>query len=112
MDDETAQYPLPIRYVNLLLYQMERENTASLMISQSELLPMVSGLEEGSPLPEFAQARNRLKVMSGLNPSTYQEPVVGTITILIAGAQHIAEVHFDDKAEDPFCQIKLRKKDS
>ena len=112
MDDVTAQYPLPIRYVNLLLYQMERKNTASLTISESELLPMVSGLEENSPLPKFTQARNRLKVMSGLNPSTYQEPVVGTITILIAGAQHIAEVHFDDKAEYPSCRIELSKKDS
>jgi len=112
MDDVTLGYPLPIRYANFMLYDMERENTKSLTISESKPLPMVSGLESDSPLPEFSKVRNRLKVMSGLNPSTYQEPVTGTITILISGAQHIAKVYFNDKADDPFCLIELKKKDS
>ena len=31
---------------------------------------------------------------------------------MIAGTQHIAEVHFDDKAENPSCRIELKEDDS
>lgn len=103
------------RYVELLLFRMCQENFLSLTLRQSERLPVLPVCDPEKSDIDFRKVRNRLKVLSNLNPFDYNEPVSGTIQIRImldAGGQADLTVstQFFDKLKDPYVRVNITKR--
>jgi hypothetical protein len=105
IEEGTADKPPAVRYANLLLYYMVKNNTGTQVLSESESLPPLA--EEVAP-PPFDRLLNRLTVMSGLDPVTYPAPVEGSISLSVAGAMFRAKTMFDDASNDR-CRISMTK---
>jgi len=102
----------------LKLYVLNsRDALPSLTLSQSQ--PMgpfgtdSNSQDDAAKAGVFLQMSNRLKVLAGLNPVRYQEPVEATLTITVEdGAtgelrNEKLRLYFDDRVPDPFCRIEL-----
>lgn len=71
------------RYVNLFLRALLRQQPQCFVVRKSVALPELLGQAP----PEFVRFRNRLKLMAGLNPVTYQIPKEAKIRLTIAGGR-------------------------
>ena len=112
MEEIAPSSPPPVRYVNLLIYTMVKSNELSVTIRSSEPLPPVRSVDGDVPSTSFAEASNRLKVMSGLRPIRYEEPVDGTFQMFVRGVPGWVRTHFEDDADDPCCRVDIVMDDS
>jgi len=101
----------------LRLYVLNsRDALPSLTLSQSQPMGPFgtdSNSHDAAKAGVFLQMSNRLKVLAGLNPVRYQEPVEATLTITVEdGAtgeprNEKLRLYFDDRVPDPFCRIEM-----
>jgi hypothetical protein len=104
----TPDSPPAIRYVNLLLYHMVKNDTDTQILREAESLPSLAGELGAVSPPPLDRLLNRLKVLSGLNPVTYPAPVEGSIPLCIGGEMFRAKTFFDDASNDR-CRISMTK---
>ncbi len=97
-----------IRYVNMILYGMFKNDIGSRILRQSEYLPPIAELGEQLQPPPLDAAINRLKIMAGLNPGIYSKPVEGAIQLTIGGTDCRVLCRFDDSTDDR-CDITMEK---
>ncbi len=103
-----------VRYTDLLLSELIDSKQQSLTLKQSGSPPAVSktGQTQDVDVPPFVDIRNRLKFLAGLNPVTYLEPVDGRFEWTRRSETVVVQVHFDDRASDPFCTVRLSRETS
>jgi len=108
--DEQAMGNSPvIRYVNMVIADMiVRDETERRLDNMN--LPILE-YRHKLPVepPEFAPVANRLKIMSGLNPVKYQEPVDGTVDLTFGGEPYALNIHFEDQSTEPFCVVTIEQ---
>ncbi len=116
-DDEGASFVT--EYVDGLLQKYiacHHEDVPSLTLSQSQPSGLFGTDRDNKDLARagmFFQISNRLKVLAGLNPVCYQEPVEATLTVAVQdGAtgeprNEKLRLFFDDRCDDPFCRIEM-----
>ena len=97
---------------------VENGGSDSLILRKSQPLGLLTPLlpaEERLVMDIFPDICNRLKILAGLNPVVYREPVRGNMTLSFilpreqtAGAPREVSlsVYFDDRCEDPYCRIE------
>lgn len=102
-----------ICYVNCLLVGMCRttDRSRTIRIRQSEPMPPQTPLHFTEPIEtsDYSKVINRLKIMSDLNPITYQEPMEGRFSLTALGKEWQARVHFEDTADDPWFSLTLEE---
>jgi hypothetical protein len=99
------------RYVSLFLLDMLEAARLSCSARASGVLPVLRGQEP----PEFTRFRNRLKVMAGLDPITYQAPRTGTFELVTPRQEdgewydcyYTARLTFTDLGIDPTVELSL-----
>jgi hypothetical protein len=113
---EFAELPPARRYVAALLLQMFKKGVKSLRLAESERLPVISF---PCPMPNelfkqigFRKVVSRLKEMSGLAARSYEHPKDGGVELNIDNTLVTARIHFDEKCENPYCEIVLEPADS
>jgi len=101
-----------IQYVNLLIVDMIARDEKSMVLKESTV-PILQ-YKQKLPVdpPDFDPILNRLKIMSGLNPVKYPEPVDGTMSLTIGGTPYNVTTHFEDRDPEPFCTITLEQEGS
>jgi len=100
-----------ICHINCILVDMCRTNTHTRTFKQSEPLPELPPWPDGDPIggADFTHAVNRLKIMSGLNPVTYQDAVDGKFSLKALGKDWQAQTHFEDTADDPWFSLAIEE---
>jgi hypothetical protein len=114
--DQRAQ-PTAIDYVEWLLKHMLRTSPTEWIIDTRRVLPGGGPTEEDAPpcIPHAPAVINRLKILSGINPSRQSVAVAGTFERFIM--RHAVEftTQFQDDDEKSVCTIRFRfrnRKDS
>jgi hypothetical protein len=112
LDDikELAESSPTKKYLNLLMWQMVRQDLAELTLWQMQRLPVPEHCTP-SELPPFASVVNRLKVMAGLDPVIYQQPKEGRIELRIGGRPLIFHARFVDIGSERSVHIRLERLD-
>ena len=115
---ERGSMVVQIVYETLMKFVIsaEKGGSDSLILRKSQPLGLLTPLlpaEERLEMDIFPDICNRLKIMAGLNPVVYREPVRGNITLGLPRDQTTdvlreisLSVHFDDRCEDPYCRIE------
>jgi hypothetical protein len=98
-------------WVNSLFEHMFKNHLKSFTLSKTEGIPSIPFEDE---LPEgeldFTKIINRLKIMSGIDPTTYKEPHEGNIQMGIHGIWYTVKTTFIDSDGDSKCEITISKK--
>lgn len=97
-------------FVNLLLRDMVENKRTTLTILRSAPLPEVQGLDNTTPPADAESILNRLKVLAGLNPAMYREPVEGYFFFDAQGRRFAARTRFEDSNDDSVCVITIQDK--
>ena len=104
--EDAAHSSPPIRYVNVILYQMCKAHQPVRILRADEPLAQVT-IESGTlEAPPLAQVLNRLKIMSGLNPVHYSAEAEGQIQLSIGGDEFSVRTTFSDATEER-CRIEF-----
>ena len=98
-----------IRYVNLLLLTMHKENSLTRELHASTGLPPLEIDGERLAPGQFDKVINRLKILCRLDPVTYPAPTEGTTSIGIYGRDYALVCLFDDQS-DRRCVIHLQQR--
>ena len=101
---ESSAVPNEVRYVNLLLFAMCKDDRSQVILRRSHPLPMFPELEH---TPDFSHVCNRLKVMCNLELIRSEEPIEGNIQLSISGTQFAIRSYFDEQCADPYCQLTV-----
>lgn len=92
------------RYVNVLVSRLA-DHGGTITLKASDQLPLEG--ECSGAAPAYTQVVNRLKVLSGLDPVGYPQPVSASFEQVIRGTRHRIETRFDDRSTNPQCQLLL-----
>lgn len=112
--DAAPSGPDAALYINRLLLRMVQEGFLSITLRAAEKLPAAGDIDpEGSRI-DFHKVRNRLKVLSKLNPVDYSQPVSGDYEVTLDMPQGgtaglTVRTQFFDKVSDPHLRISLDK---
>ena len=101
-----------ILYVNLLLFDMIARDEKTMVLKESSMPILQHKQKLPVDPPDFDPIVNRLKIMSGLNPVKYREPVDGTTSLTVAGTPYKVTTRFEDHDPEPFCTITLEEEGS
>jgi hypothetical protein len=103
--------PVPAKeWVNLLFMHMFKTHLESFTLKKSEGIPPIP-LEDELPEGEldFNKIINRLKVMSGLDPTTFKKTYEGNIRMCVHGIWCTVKTTFVDSDDDSKCEITISK---
>ncbi len=108
---ERVSRPDPVvRYVNLTLYNMVKDDETTLAISSTNPLPRLrASSSEYYEAPRFLSVVNRFKVMGGLNPVIYHEPTSSRFELRIAGEAYEVSCCFVDGEGEQTVTINIEK---
>src|SRR5678816_675157 len=102
----TAAKPGPTAYyVVRLLASLLRDESAELVLRESDELPSIAGVDSRSA-GGFRRVANRFKVMAGITPMQYADSVSGSFIFVVADREATAELEFHDSADEPWFLIR------
>jgi hypothetical protein len=106
--DQRAQ-PTAIDYVEWLLKHMLRTSPTEWIIDTRRVLPGGGPTEDDAPpcIPHAPAVINRLKILSGINPSRQSAVVSGSFERSIIRHAVVFTTQFQDDAEKSVCTIRF-----
>jgi hypothetical protein len=107
---ENAEQPTAAEYVEWLLKHMLRTSCTELTIDTTRTLPGAAeppGTDSPPCIPNPQAVINRLKLLSGLNPIRYAQPVAAGFEKQRAHHTLVIATRFHDGSDRAACTIKL-----
>lgn len=101
-----------IRYVNMVIVDMIAREETERRLDDTNLPVLEYRNKLPVEPPDFGPVSNRLKVMCGLNPERYREPVGGTVDLTLGGESYTLHIHFEEHEPEPFCKITVEQEGS